>query len=63
VTVGGTEWEVAGTPTGYLKGKMVTVKLRKPGEPTVTNVEHWPAHERVTVRRAPPSADSGPSPR
>jgi hypothetical protein len=63
VTVGGTEWEVAATPTGYLKGKMVTVRLRKPGEPTVTDVEHWPAHERVMVRRAPASADPGPSPR
>ena len=36
---------------GYLKGKMVIVKLRKPGDPAVTNIEHWPAHERVTVRR------------
>jgi hypothetical protein len=37
VTVGGTEWEVAATPTGYLKGKMVIVKLRKPGHPTMTD--------------------------
>jgi hypothetical protein len=63
MTVGGTEWEVAATPSGYLKGKMVTVRLRKPGEPTVTNVERWPADERLTVRRAPASADPGPSPR
>jgi hypothetical protein len=63
VTVAGTEWEVAATPTAYLKGKMLTVRLRKPGDPTVTNVEHWPAHERVMVRRAPASADPGPSPR
>jgi hypothetical protein len=51
VTVGGTEWEVVATPTGYLKGKMVIVKLRKPGDAAVRDVEHWPAHERVTVRR------------
>jgi hypothetical protein len=60
VTVAGTAWEVAATPTGHLKGKMLTVRLRKPGEPTVTGVEHWPAHERVTARRTP---DPGPSPR
>ena len=42
VSVGGTEWEVTATPSGYLKGKMVTVRLQKPGDSTVTNVEHWP---------------------
>jgi hypothetical protein len=62
VNVGGTEWEVAGTPSGYLKGKMVTVRLRKPGDAAVRDVEHWLAHERVTVRRAPASADPEPSP-
>jgi hypothetical protein len=31
VTVAGTDWEVAGTPSAYLKGKMLTVRLRKPG--------------------------------
>jgi hypothetical protein len=46
-----------------LKGKMVTVRLQKPGDVTVTNVEHCPAHERLTVRRAPAAADPGPSPR
>ena len=47
----GREWEVAALPSGYQKGKMVTVRLRKLGDPSVTDVEHWPAHERVTVTR------------
>jgi hypothetical protein len=45
------EWEVAALPTSYQKGKMVTVRLQKPGDSSVTDVEHWPAHERVAVRR------------
>jgi hypothetical protein len=47
----GREWEVAALPSGYQKGKMVTVRLRRLGDPSVTDVEHWPAHERVVVRR------------
>jgi hypothetical protein len=51
VNVGGRQWEVAGHPAVYRQGKMLEVRLRKPGDPSVTAVEHWPAHERVVVRR------------
>ena len=51
VTVNGVEWEVAAPPAVYLAGKMQTVRLRKLGEPGVTDVERLPAHERVAVGR------------
>jgi hypothetical protein len=52
VNVDGREWQVAGRPAGYRQGKLVQVRLRKPGDPSVTSAGHWPAHERVDVRRA-----------
>jgi hypothetical protein len=30
---------------------MIEVRLHKPGDPSVTDVEHWPAHARVVVKR------------
>jgi hypothetical protein len=51
VNVDGREWQVAGHPAVYRQGKMIEVRLRKPGDPSVTDVEHWPAHERVAVKR------------
>ena len=51
VNVDGQEWEVAGHPAGYRQGKMVEVRLQKPGDPSVKSGEHWPAHERVAVKR------------
>jgi hypothetical protein len=62
VTVNGQEWEVAAAPAVYLQGKMQTVRLRKPGDPSVTNVEHMAAHERVTVRRTVPDVNPWPIP-
>ena len=47
----GKVWEVAAPPAVYLQGKMHTIRLRKPGDRSVTGMEQWPAHERVTVRR------------
>jgi hypothetical protein len=51
VTVNGTEWEVAAAPAVYLQGKRLTVRLQKPGDPSVTDAQDGPAHRRVTVRR------------
>jgi hypothetical protein len=51
VNVEGGEWEVAGRPAGYRQGKLVEVRLQKPGDPSVTRVEHWAAHERLVVKR------------
>ena len=51
VNVDSREWEVAGHPAGYRQGKMIEVRLQKPGDPSVTRAEHWGAHERVAVKR------------
>jgi hypothetical protein len=36
----GREWAVAGPPETYQGGKMVRVRLRKPGDATVLDVEY-----------------------
>jgi hypothetical protein len=41
----------AGTISAYRQGKMVVVRLHKPGEPSVIDVQYWDAHERIRVRR------------
>jgi hypothetical protein len=51
VNVHGIEWQVASHPTVYRLGKMVEVRLQKPGDPNLTSAEHWGAHERVAVKR------------
>jgi hypothetical protein len=33
--------EVADPPETYQDGKMVRVRVRKPGDTSVTDVEHW----------------------
>jgi hypothetical protein len=49
----GQQWEVADHPEVFKQGKAQRVNLRRPGdEPAETRTEDWPAHERVTVRRA-----------
>jgi hypothetical protein len=45
----GGEWEVTGRPAAYRQGKMVSVRLQKPGEPSVIDVQYWDAHERIRV--------------
>jgi hypothetical protein len=35
----------------YKQGKMTAVRLPKPGEPSVIDVQYWDAHERIRVRR------------
>jgi hypothetical protein len=51
VNVDDREWQVASRPAGYRQGKLVEVRLQKPGDPSVTRAEHWGAHERVVVKR------------
>jgi hypothetical protein len=43
--------EIVGHPSAYNQGKMHRVRMQKPGDPSVMNIEYWPAHERVAVRR------------
>jgi hypothetical protein len=47
----GSEWEVADHPAAYRQGKMHEIRLRKPGDPSATTTEQWPAHQRIAVRR------------
>jgi hypothetical protein len=47
----GREWEVTGRPTAYKQGKMTSVRLQKPGEPSVIDVQYLDAHERIRIRR------------
>jgi hypothetical protein len=47
----GRDWEVTGRPSAYRQGKMIAVRLQKPGEPSVVEEQHWDAHERIRVRR------------
>jgi hypothetical protein len=30
---------------------MLAVRMQKPGDPSVTRDEHWPAHQPIPVRR------------
>jgi hypothetical protein len=40
VNAHGIEWQVASHPTLYRLGKMVEVRLQKPGDPSLTSAEH-----------------------
>ena len=42
------EWEVAGITNA---GKDAHVRVRKVGQPEVTETRSWGAHERVAIRR------------
>lgn len=46
------EWEIASRPGTMSGGKTVRARVRKVGEPAVTEERVWGAHERVAVRRA-----------
>lgn len=45
------EWEIASQPATSVGGKTVRARVRKVGEPAVTEERAWGAHERVAVRR------------
>ena len=46
------EWQVIGGPYTTSAGKDAHVRVKKIGQPEVTEIRTWVAHERVTVRRA-----------
>ena len=49
------EWEVVSRPYTSSAGKTASVRVRRvrqPGQPDVTELRSWGAHERVAVRRA-----------
>jgi hypothetical protein len=45
------EWEIISRPYTSSAGKLASVHVRKIGQPEVTNLRTWSAHERIAVRR------------
>ena len=46
------EWEIIGRPYTTAGGKNARVRVQRVGEPTVTKLRTWGAHERISVKRA-----------
>ena len=46
------EWPVIGRPYTTAGGKTAHVRVQRPGQPDVTQIRSWGAHERVRVKRA-----------
>ena len=51
------EWKVVGRPFTTAGGKNAHARLQRVGQPSVTDIRTWGAHERVSVKRA--SAEEG----
>ena len=51
------EWEIIGRPYTTNAGRDARVRVRRVGQPDVTEIRIWRAHERVDVKRA--SAQEG----
>jgi hypothetical protein len=46
------EWEVVSGPYTLNAGKNPSVRVKKFGQPEVTEIRSWGAHERISVKRA-----------
>jgi hypothetical protein len=46
------EWEIASRPYITNAGKDAHVRVQRVGQPEVTEIRTWGAHERIAVRRA-----------
>ena len=46
------EWEIIGRPYTTAGGKNARVRVQRVGEPSVTELRTWGAHQRVSVKRA-----------
>jgi len=46
------EWEVVGRTYTTAGGKNARVRVQRVGQPAVSELRTWGAHERVVVRRA-----------
>ena len=46
------EWEVVSQPYTTAGGKNARVRVHRVGEPAVTAIRTWSAHERINVKRA-----------
>ncbi len=47
------EWEVIGRPYATAGGKTAHVRVQRVGQPDVTDLRTWGAHERVSVMSSP----------
>jgi hypothetical protein len=56
-TADGFEWEVLTHPTAIHGAKKLRARVGRPGVPETEREVTWPAHERVTIRRNPRSAE------
>ncbi len=45
------EWEVVGRPYTTAGGKNARVRVQRVGQPAVSELRTWGAHERITVKR------------
>jgi len=45
------EWEIIGRPYTTNAGRDARVRVRRVGQPDVTEIRVWRAHERVSVKR------------
>ena len=46
------EWEIIGRPYTTNAGKDAHARVKKVGQPEVTEIRSWGVHERVSVRHA-----------
>jgi len=46
------EWEIIARPYTTAGGKNARVRVQRVGEPPVTELRTWGAHERISVKRA-----------
>ena len=46
------EWEVIGRPYTTAGGKNAHVRIQRIGQPDVTELRTWGAHERINAKRA-----------
>jgi hypothetical protein len=46
------EWEIIGRPYTTNAGKDAHARVRRVGQPDVTEIRIWRAHERISVKRA-----------
>jgi hypothetical protein len=45
------EWEVVSGPYTLNAGKNASVRVKKVGQPDITEIRTWGAHERVIAKR------------
>jgi hypothetical protein len=51
------EWEIIGRPYTTNAGRDARVRVRRVGQPDVTEIRVWRAHERVSVKQANADGD------